>query len=236
MKLVFLKMKNSERADHTRAYNATEWLTRLGLDPNSDYIAAGESTYKEIIKDATEKTNEFIETVRADKRNSRFEKLKEFFTGVFEGDGSFQLYLKEKTDAQGNPKEPFVVMEPKAALYNRDERDDFPQEGYYKLVNTWFGTNGTTRRPSPAVEARELDWKSCRDVLKLNSRLNAFHINRLEYRKALAVLAAENIQSRTLYSNPTLMKEIVDLRHSKNFSNRKNRENLIARNLQRFFP
>ncbi len=153
-------------------------------------------------------------------KNANLDKLRQYFTGVFEGDGSFSIGLFTHLTQEGNPQRDCRPLEFVASASVTDLYDPqkFEDQGFWMVLNSWFETNRKGVEVEKGKKGNRILWKSQKDLIRVSSRLDTLHINRLEFRRRHTERLALALQDNKIYNNPALAKKIIDLRFSPSFS------------------
>jgi len=182
-RLVFIKLKMSERATSERSLTKEAWLTRLKIDPSLEVESVGKGLYDEIVEEAKALTQQFSNFAKYSPENPNLDKLRQYFTGVFEGDGNFSIGLFTHLTEEGKPQKDcrpleFVASASVTDYYDPQKLED---QGLWKVINSWFETNRKGVEVEKGKKGNRIFWKSQQDLLRVSSRLDTLHINRLEY-------------------------------------------------------
>jgi len=218
--LVFIKLKMSERLPSKKSLTKEELLERLRIDPTLEVESIGQGLYNEIIAEAKVLTQKFGNFAKYSSKNANLDKLRQYFTGVFEGDGSFSIGLFTHLNQKGNvqhgrrPLE-FIATASVTDLY---DPENFSDQGFWVVLNSWFETSRKGVIVEKGKRGNRLLWKSQKDLLKVSSRLDTLHINRLEFRRRHTERLALALQENNIYNNPAFAKKIIDLRFDPSFS------------------
>ena len=219
-RLVFIKLKMSERATSEGSLTKEQWLERLRIDPTRNVQSLGQGLYDEIVEEAKALNQQFSNFTKYSPKNPNLNKLRQYFTGVFEGDGSFSIGLFTHLTREGTPQRErrpleFVASASVTDLYDPDK---FADQGFNKVLNSWFETSRKGVEVEKGKKGNRIFWKSQADILKVSSRLDNLHINRLEFRRRHTERLALALQNSEVYNNPAFAKQIIDLRFNPSFS------------------
>jgi hypothetical protein len=103
-RLVFIKLKMSERATSEGSLTKEQWLERLRIDPTLEVELLGQGLYNEIVEEVKALNQQLCNSAKYSSKNANLDKLRQYFTGVFEGDGSFSIGLFTHLTKEGTPQ------------------------------------------------------------------------------------------------------------------------------------
>jgi len=220
LRLVYLKLKMSERSTSKKRLTKEKLLERLKIDTTLDVESVGKGLYDEIEAEAVTLTQKFSSYTKYSPKNRNLNKLRQYFTGVFEGDGNFSIGLFTHLTNEGTPQRErrpleFVASASVTDLYDPER---FKNQGFWIVLNSWFETSRKGVEVEKGKKGNRIFWKSQQDLLRVSSRLDNFHINRLEFRRRHTERLALALQANEVYNNSDFAKRIIDLRFNPSFS------------------